>query len=142
MQTENIQMRLQSISEVAYNTDMSKICDDVNPDDLQVGFANKILPDIENNVISIVFGVQYLYENEKVLDCIYKFSFEVIDLSRYVIIDGDNITINHLMPHFLNVIIGTMRGILVVRTAGTLFSKYPLPILDANALNDSLSQSK
>ena len=55
MQTENIQMRLQSISEVAYNTDMSKICDDVNPDDLQVGFANKILPDIENNVISIVF---------------------------------------------------------------------------------------
>ncbi len=135
-------MRLQSISEVAYNTDMSKICDDVNPDDLQVGFANKILPDIENNVISIVFGVQYLYENEKVLDCIYKFSFEVIDLSRYVIIDGDNITINHLMPHFLNVIIGTMRGILVVRTAGTLFSKYPLPILDANALNDSLSQSK
>ena len=76
------------------------------------------------------------------LDCIYKFSFEVIDLSRYVIIDGDNITINHLMPHFLNVIIGTMRGILVVRTAGTLFSKYPLPILDANALNDSLSQSK
>ena len=62
-------MRLQSISEVAYNTDMSKICDDVNPDDLQVGFANKILPDIENNVISIVFGVQYLYENEKVLDC-------------------------------------------------------------------------
>lgn len=142
MQTENIQMRLQSISEVAYNTDMSKICDDVNPDDLQVGFANKILPDIENNVISIVFGVQYLYENEKVLDCIYKFSFEVIDLSRYVIIDGDNITINHLMPHFLNVIIGTMRGILVVRTAGTLFSKYPLPILDVNALNDSLSQSK
>lgn len=142
MQTENIQMRLQSISEVAYNTDMSKICDDVNPDDLQVGFANKILPDIENNVISIVFGVQYLYENEKVLDCIYKFSFEVIDLSRYVVIDGDNITINHLMPHFLNVIIGTMRGILVVRTAGTLFSKYPLPILDANALNDSLSQSK
>ena len=142
MQTENIQMRLQSISEVAYNTDMSKICDDVNPDDLQVGFANKILPDIENNVISIVFGVQYLYENEKVLDCIYKFSFEVIDLSRYVIIDGDNITLNHLMPHFLNVIIGTMRGILVVRTAGTLFSKYPLPILDANALNDSLSQSK
>ncbi len=135
-------MRLQSISEVAYNTDMSKICDDVNPDDLQVGFANKILPDIENNVISIVFGVQYLYENEKVLDCIYKFSFEVIDLSRYVVIDGDNITINHLMPHFLNVIIGTMRGILVVRTAGTLFSKYPLPILDANALNDSLSQSK
>ena len=109
---------------------------------MQVGFANKILPDIENNVISIVFGVQYLYENEKVLDCIYKFSFEVIDLSRYVIIDGDNITINHLMPHFLNVIIGTMRGILVVRTAGTLFSKYPLPILDANALNDSLSQSK
>lgn len=142
MQVENIQMRLQSISEVSYNTDMSKISDDVNPDNLKVGFTNRILPDIENNIISVVFGVQYFYEDEKVLDCIYKFSFEVIDLSRYVIVDGDNITINYLMPHFLSVIVGTMRGILVVRTAGTLFAKYPLPIFDVNMLNGSLSQDK
>lgn len=135
-------MRLQSVSEVSYNTDMSKIGGNVNPDELQVGFSNQILPDIENNVISVVFGVQYLYEKEKVLDCIYKFAFEVVDLSRYVVIDGDNITINYLMPHFFSVIVGTMRGILIVRTAGTLFSKYPLPILDITALNDSLSQNK
>ncbi|MDE5956121.1 MAG: hypothetical protein K2G80_06460 [Bacteroidales bacterium] len=121
---------------------MSKIGGNVNPDELQVGFSNQILPDIENNVISVVFGVQYLYEKEKVLDCIYKFAFEVVDLSRYVVIDGDNITINYLMPHFFSVMVGTMRGILIVRTAGTLFSKYPLPILDITALNASLSQNK
>lgn len=140
--TENIQMRLLSVNEVSFSMDLSKVDENINPDDLQIGFANQIIPDIEKNTISIIFGVQYVYETKKVLDCIYKFSFEVMDLNRFVVVDGDNITISYIMPHFLSVIIGTMRGILVVRTAGTLFAKYPLPMFDVNALNNSLSQSK
>ena len=140
--TENIQMRLLSVNEVSFSMDLSNVDENINPDDLQIGFANQIIPDIEKNTISIIFGVQYVYETKKVLDCIYKFSFEVMDLSRFVVVDGDNITISYIMPHFLSVIIGTMRGILVVRTAGTLFAKYPLPMFDVNALNNSLSQSK
>ena len=112
--TENIQMRLQSVNEVSFSMDLSNIDENLNPDDLQIGFANQIMPDIENNTISIIFGVQYVYEANKVLDCIYKFSFEVMDLNKFVTIDGDNITISYIMPHFLSVIIGTMRGILVV----------------------------
>lgn len=140
--TENIQMRLQSVNEVSFSMDLSNIDENLNPDDLQIGFANQIIPDIENNTISIIFGIQYVYEANKVLDCIYKFSFEVMDLNKFVTIDGDNITISYIMPHFLSVIIGTMRGILVVRTAGTLFAKYPLPMFDVNVLNNSLSQNK
>ena len=140
--TENIQMRLLSVNEVSFSMDLSNVDENINPDDLQIGFANQIIPDIEKNTISIIFGVQYVYKTKKVLDCIYKFSFEVMDLNRFVVVDGDNITISYIMPHFLSVIIGTMRGILVVRTAGTLFAKYPLPMFDVNALNNSLSQSK
>lgn len=46
------------------------------------------------------------------------------------------------MPHLLNVAVGTMRGILVVKTAGTNFSKYPLPMIDVNQLNSNLSTQK
>ena len=45
------------------------------------------------------------------------------------------------MPHFLSVAAGTMRGILVVKTAGTNLSKYPLPMIDGNQLSVSLSKS-
>ena len=34
---------------------------------------------------------------------------------------------------------GIMRGILIAKTAGTPLAKYPLPMLDINRLNASLS---
>lgn len=42
------------------------------------------------------------------------------------------------MPHFINVAIGTMRGIIVAKTAGTSLAKYPLPMLDAQAVLHSM----
>lgn len=42
------------------------------------------------------------------------------------------------MPHFINVAIGTMRGIIVDKTAGTSLAKYPLPMLDAQAVLHSM----
>ena len=38
--------------------------------------------------------------------------------------------------------VGTMRGILVVKTAGTNFSKYPLPMIYVNQLNANLSTQR
>ena len=50
----------------------------------------------------------------------------------------DKIEIKELMPHFINVAIGTMRGIIVAKTAGTSLAKYPLPMLDAQAVLHSM----
>jgi hypothetical protein len=120
-----------------------KINGDLRPEDLKIGFSNQLEPDVDNDRISIVFGVRYILEGEIVLESIYKFSFFVKDLSQYIIFNDDNnLTITHIMPHFLSVAVGTMRGILVVKTAGTDFSKYPLPIIDINKLNISLSTLK
>lgn len=63
---------------------------------------------------------------------------------RQFIIFNDNrsITVNHLMPHFLSVAVGTMRGILVAKTAGTNLAKFPLPMIDVNQLNANLSNTR
>lgn len=136
----NIQMRLASVSEVSFMMSPGELGDNVNPDAIQIGFSSQIYPDVENNIFNLVFGTRYEFEGKVVLESLYKFEFEVKNLSQFIVFNDDqSITVNHLMPHCLSVAIGTMRGILVAKTAGTILSKFPLPMIDANQLSANLS---
>ena len=136
----NIQMRLASVSEVSFMMSPGELGDNVNPDAIQIGFSSQINPDVENNIFNLVFGTRYEFEGKVVLESLYKFEFEVKNLSQFIVFNDDqSITVNHLMPHCLSVATGTMRGILVAKTAGTILSKFPLPMIDANQLSANLS---
>ena len=77
------------------------------------------------------------------LESIYRFEFDVLDIKQFITINkDDSITISHIMPHLLSVAVGTMRGILVVKTAGTNLAKFRLPMIDINLLNNLLSGNK
>ncbi len=137
----NIQMRLISVSENSYKTDFSIIPNEIMPEELEVGFCNHIIPPTDGeDTIILDFGVRYCYLKEVCLDCNYKFTFEVIDLSKYIETDQETIKISNIMPHLISVAIGTMRGILVIKTSGTKLSNYPIPMLDPNDLLKNLSK--
>ncbi len=139
----NIQMRLASVSEVSFMMSPGKVEDNVNPADMRLGFSSRIRPDVNTGCFTLNFGVRYELSGAVVLECVYSFVFEVKDLKEFVTFNDDrSITVNHLMPHFLSVAVGTMRGILVVKTAGTSLSNFPLPMIDVNALNSNLSVEK
>ena len=139
----NIQMRLVSVGEVSFMMSPGKVGDDVSPDSMKIGFSTQIQPDVQNDIFVLLFGTRYELNGEVVLESIYKFVFEVKNLAQFVgFNDNQSITVNHIMPHFLSVAVGTMRGILVVKTAGTNFSNYPLPMIDVNQLNANLSTQK
>lgn len=139
----NIQMRLVSVGEVSFMMSPGKFGDDVSPDSMKIGFSTQIQPDVQNDIFVLLFGTRYELNGEVVLESIYKFVFEVKNLAQFVVFnDNQSITVNHIMPHFLSVAVGTMRGILVVKTAGTNFSNYPLPMIDVNQLNANLSTQK
>lgn len=139
----NIQMRLISVSEVSFMMSPGKIGDDVNPDAVQIGFSTQIQPDVERDTFNLFFGTRYELDGDVVLECLYKFEFEVKNLRQFIVYNEDqSITVNHIMPHFLSVAIGTMRGILVVKTAGTNCAKYPLPMINVNQLNVNLSSKE
>ena len=139
----NIQMKLLSVDEVRFMMSSDAIDESTNPENIKIGFSNGIDPDVERDRFSMIFGVRYMVDNELILESVYRFTFEVVDLVRFVTFNQDqSITINHLMPHFLSVAVGTMRGILVAKTAGTAFTLYPLPIIDINQLNENLSSAR
>ncbi len=139
----NIQMRLASVSEVSFMMSPGKVGDNINPEDMQMGFSSQIQPDINSDCFTLNFGVRYELSGAVVMESVYSFVFEVKNLKQFVVFnDNQSITVNHLMPHFLSVAVGTMRGILVVKTAGTNLAKYPLPMIDVNTLNSNLSAQK
>ncbi len=136
-------MRLASVSEVSFMMSPGKVGDNINPEDMQMGFSSQIQPDINSDCFTLNFGVRYELSGAVVMESVYSFVFEVKNLKQFVVFnDNQSITVNHLMPHFLSVAIGTMRGILVVKTAGTNLAKYPLPMIDVNTLNSNLSAQK
>ena len=139
---QNVQMRLLSLKEVSFMMSPGKMPDDANPESVKLGFSNQTHPDVKKDVINLVFGVKYELAGDTILESIYSFMFEIKGLDRFVIINGANMTIAHIMPHLLSVACGTMRGILVVKTAGTSFSKFPLPMIDPNQLSACLSSAQ
>lgn len=137
----NIQMRLLSVSEVKFFMDQNIVAKFTDAQNITLGFANTVFPDIDNNTISIDFGIRYFYKNNTALESVYKFTFFVEKISKYVTKndDGGGYTINSIMPHMLSVAAGTMRGIILVKSFGTNIAKYPLPMLDIMQLNKNLS---
>ena len=137
---QNIQMRLDSVSEMGFSLNPSFLDDNAKEQDIQLGFSSSIEPDINNDKMALVFGVKYSSKENTLLESIYKFVFSVVNLKQFIKYNGDkSITINQIMPHLLSVAVGTTRGILVVKTAGTKLSQFPLPMIDINQLNEMLS---
>lgn len=142
-ENNGLQMRLVSIQEVKFTTDLRDVPEELSQDIMQLGFLLQLHPNVEDDLFSMDFGVQYREESKVILQCVYRFVFEIKRLKKYIEFgENGHIAVKHIMPHLLSVAVGTLRGILVVRTAGTSLSNFPLPIIDANKLNESLSSKE
>ena len=142
-ENKKIQMRLKSIDEVDFKMSPGKIGSDVDVEAVKIGFSSQIQPNTDNDSIAILFGIRFELDGEEILESIYRFEFEVPGIKQFITINKDNsITISHIMPHLLSVAVGTMRGILVVKTAGTNLTKFHLPMIDINMLNNLLSGNR
>lgn len=132
METANVKIGLRAVNEINYLYRPEKIGDKIDPAAIQIGFTNNIRGlDVEKNLISVAFGAKYMYKGEELLQCIYAFDFNVLELNKYVKF-GDNktVTVNVIMPYLLDVAVGTLRGIILAKTYGTPLYNLPLPIIN------------
>lgn len=138
-QNDQIQVRLVSVSEVKFmiNSDESLLAKS-QPNGPNIGFAHAVSANIKQNIVILHFGVQYAVDTTPILESRYEFTFEVNQIEKVVKIGKDKIEIKELMPHFISVAIGTMRGIIVAKTAGTSLAQYPLPMLDPQSVLNNM----
>lgn len=138
-QDNKIQVRLESVSEVKFMLNLDEtLLAKSEPNGPNIGFAQAISVNKEESTITLIFGVQYAVEKTPLLECRYAFIFKVNPMDAVVKIENNKIEIKELMPHFISVAIGTIRGIIVAKTAGTSLAKYPLPMLDTQAVLHSI----
>lgn len=144
METTNVKIGLRAVNEINYLYRPEKIGDKIDPSKIQIGFTNNIRNlNVENNLISVAFGAKYTYDGEELLQCIYSFDFNVVDLKNYVKF-GDNktVTVNLIMPYLIDVALGTLRGIILTKTYGTPLYSFPLPIINVEQLIKGMTAPK
>ncbi len=132
MAKQKIKYGIISVDEISFKYHPEKLSADFNADNLQLGFDNSLEAlDGQQELITVDFGVKYMYKGEEILQSIYAFHYQVDNLVKYVKLDKDNsVKIETIMPRLLNTALETMRGIILARTAGTPLAKCPLPIFD------------
>lgn len=130
-------MRLLSVVETRFIIDDSRFQENnPDPEDMKICFSYNLNPDTENDKILLTFGVRYnIADDVTVLESVSAFSFEVLDLKNFIEKDDSgNMHVSSIVPHLINVAVGTMRGILLIKTSGTKLAGYPLPLVNVEEL--------
>lgn len=139
---ENVRLTLESVTESNFRMSPN-LFDETAGKDMRLGFSNIVDIDVANNSVKLTFGVIYSQHKNTIVECVYDFIFSVSNLQSFIEHDSKgSMVLNGIMPHFLSVAVGTMRGILVAKTAGTIISRFPIPIINVNQLNEWLKNKK
>ncbi len=134
MEKENmIQFRLDHIEELAYTLNLNGVSEDINGENLGIQFIAQTFINEGDRQVKLRIGTKYNLAETNILGLELMFVFRIDNMARFVIIDKNNNRLNFkadLIPTFLNVAIGGLRGVLYEKTKGSVLSKYPLPLVD------------
>ena len=111
-----IQFRLDRIEELTYSISGNS-AEIINQDNLGVQFLVQTFLNKEANLVKLKVGAKYNLAETTILNLELLFVFNIDNMER-----------------FINVAIGGMRGVLFEKTKGTVFAKYPLPLVDLQEL--------
>ena len=132
-----MQIQLVKIEELLYD-DKTKPDDDIQ-ETIFVKLLLNVLPDIRKNLMELVVGVIYHTESENLLTYEVKSVFKIKGMNEFVYVQNQNVFV---MPQLLNILIGisigSLRGMLVLKTSESAFKNYPLPIMNIAELVASL----
>lgn len=107
----------------------------------------RVVPDIEHSTVSLIVTCSYSavmsYIKTRLMACPILATFEVENLKEHVDVTGEEAIVgSRLMMMMLNVVVGALRGIIAVRTAGTPLARHPLPLVDMAVLMRKLNYGR
>lgn len=99
----------------------------------------RLVPDVGHEMLSLIVKCSYVFcgeaYRERLMTCSVYSNFQVKDLAAHIERHGENAIVDtQLMMLMLSVAVGALRGIVAVRTKGTLLESRPLPIINISAL--------
>ena len=136
MEKVSMQLRLDNIHELEYRyratpRKMMKY----KGEPVHVNLSVSVYPDLHENLLELVTGVQYVVLEdgfpEELLTYKIALLYWVCNLSQYVQAQHQKVSVSsELLSIMLGVGVGSLRGMLTLRTDKTVFSHFPLPIIN------------
>lgn len=140
MADNQIKISLVSVSEVPGATALNRSAlRRMGQQPVSVDINAKVVPDMQRNMLSLVVSCSYIavagISRQRVLTCSVVATYEVEKLQEYISKNNGNIVVaTPLLHRMLSITVGSLRGVIAVRTAGTPLRHRPLPIIDLDAL--------
>ena len=133
---KNIQMKLLSVEEKRFKSDLDEALSDViNDSNLKFNIGYSLLPNQNNNSLVVEIAAKYLFDERELLYLVASLTFgfpefdEIFEIKDIKILE--KVTV---IPTLINVAIGTLRGMIASKTSGTFLKNFPLPLIDPNSL--------
>lgn len=131
---KSVLVRLIAVKELAFSINYSELKE--NESEVLFNFGFQINPIIEKDEVTVFLRVTISSpSHQTLLNLDSSYEFAVPDLNSLIKVKENGETeIESIPAHLLNVAVGTSRGLIVSKTAGTPLSKYPLPIVDVTRM--------
>lgn len=146
----DIKIALEKIQETEFKQKLDYGYDKIKPQKEEFPFtiavANKFSYNLDQDIFIVEMTIKY--EDEKndtiVLESGAVFTFHIQNLKDIMVVDDENgFTLKvDVIPTFQNIAIGTLRGIIHVRTQGTLLANYSLPPINLVDMANSMQPQK
>ncbi len=106
---------------------------------ISVDLNVRAVPDLDRNLISLVVSCSYIAVigliRTRVLSCSVVSTYEIPNLRNIIAEQGEEVIVSgKVMTTMLGMTVGSLRGVIAVRTADTPLRYRPLPIIDLTAL--------
>lgn len=140
MKQGEVNIRLSGLRELPEESYLSqrsiRMCRGEN---ISVALRVRVCPDEQSSTVRLTVGVCYMcvhgYLRRTVLDYRIEAAFEIDRLYEHVEVSGaDSVLSARLMAMMLSVAIGSLRGMLAIRTSRTWLADYPLPVINISQL--------
>lgn len=133
---KQINFQLAKVKEVSFSYDellVENFDTDKIGNNLGIGINYAVEVDEKEEFLKLKVRVIYRFKGEKktILNYTNQIYYKIKDLTNHIIIKDDMIDIDdEFLAILLNISIGTIRGMIAVKTMGKIINNFPLPILN------------
>ena len=138
MEIPSIQLSLEHIEELDFTCPAAKKSINIGKEIIPVKFVVNIYPDVKRDYFKLITGVRYI--RQELLFYRIAVVYKIEKLGDFVKLENSQVTVDtRLLALLLSISIGSMRGMLALRTQNTVFKNYPLPLINVSEILTSMN---
>ncbi len=133
---DQVNITLLSLREQSYSFDLpEKVKTEFEQSRLQFKFGLRInITQYKDNILSLLCSVAYEYEGceKALLECTVRLQFLIEPIERVIILSNkkEPQIEDDFLPRIYGFGIGTLRGVVMSKTVGTVLQDSPIPLFD------------